>query len=178
MPSQASPQDLARAMFDALLTKDRMAAEALLREDFTFISPYDEHIDRTAYFERCWPNSTQFKAFEIKFIAEQDDAAFVLYEAKTKSNETFRNTEHFITEGGRIKSVEVFFDNAPPPLAAKSRDEKRREEKRREEKKLVECGASFTNKLLATVPGICVGPDQHPIRICAGPTMTRLQMAP
>ncbi len=47
--------DLIRKYFSANENKDRKAVESLLTDDFVFTSPYDYHIDREAYFKRCWP---------------------------------------------------------------------------------------------------------------------------
>ena len=44
--------DLVRRLFGAYQSKDRKVMEELLSDEFTFTSPYDDHIDRTAYFER------------------------------------------------------------------------------------------------------------------------------
>ncbi|WP_371132660.1 DUF4440 domain-containing protein, partial [Phenylobacterium sp.] len=44
----------ARALYAAFMKQDRAAAEALLAPDFRFTSPYDDHIDREAWFDRCW----------------------------------------------------------------------------------------------------------------------------
>src|SRR5688572_18322604 len=46
--------DLVRRCFAAYRAKDRAAIEQLIAKDFRFTSPYDDHIDRAAYFARCW----------------------------------------------------------------------------------------------------------------------------
>ena len=43
MPSLS---ELMRAYFKAYKTKDRAALESTISSDFTFTSPYDDHIDR------------------------------------------------------------------------------------------------------------------------------------
>ena len=40
--------------FAAYMSNDRNAIEEFLSDDFTFTSPYDDHIDKAAYFEKCW----------------------------------------------------------------------------------------------------------------------------
>src|SRR5260370_637676 len=50
--------DLIRSYFAAYKTRDRKALEDAFADDFTFTSPYDDAIDKAAYFERCWPIST------------------------------------------------------------------------------------------------------------------------
>ena len=43
--------DLVRRVFHAYQTADRSEIEPLLADDFTFTSPYDDHLDRAAYFD-------------------------------------------------------------------------------------------------------------------------------
>lgn len=58
--------NLVRRLFGAYQSKDRQVVEELLSDDFTFTSPYDDHIDRTAYFERCWPNSDRIRTHRLE----------------------------------------------------------------------------------------------------------------
>jgi hypothetical protein len=103
------PEILARRCFEAFFAADRAAMEALLHDDFTFTSPYDAHIDRAAYFNRCWPGAGSFTAFEIKsVIADGADGCIVLYEGAS-AKAKFRNIEHMRCHNGRIVSTEVFF---------------------------------------------------------------------
>ncbi|HEV7691102.1 MAG TPA: hypothetical protein VGO52_09780 [Hyphomonadaceae bacterium] len=44
------------AAYGAYETDDRETLERLIASDFSFTSPYDDGIDREAYFQRCWPN--------------------------------------------------------------------------------------------------------------------------
>ena len=101
--------DLVRKYFRAYETKDRKAVEALLSDDFTFTSPYDDHIDREEYFERCWPSSERISAFSIEKLFEQGNEVFVRYQLQPKAGESFRNTEHMTIEDGKIKQVDVYF---------------------------------------------------------------------
>jgi ketosteroid isomerase-like protein len=105
----ANVSDLVRRYFAAYETKDREAIAGLLADDFTFTSPYDDHIDLKTYFERCWPNSANMRSFRVVKLFEQGDEAFILYEGQFKGSEIFRNTEFFLTDGTRIKAVEVYF---------------------------------------------------------------------
>jgi ketosteroid isomerase-like protein len=101
--------ELVRRCFAAYQAQDRAAMEALLAEDFTFTSPYDDHIDRACYFERCWSSSVTMRSFRAVRIVEQGDEAFILYEAVFAAGPPVRNVEYFRTKDGKIKSVEVFF---------------------------------------------------------------------
>jgi ketosteroid isomerase-like protein len=98
-----------RALFSAFMSGDRPRAEALLSDQFTFTSPYDDAIDKAAYFERCWPNSSRLKEQTIERVAVDGDGAFVLYRAVTVDGKRFHNTELFLFDGDRIRSVDVFF---------------------------------------------------------------------
>src|SRR5436190_16547011 len=104
----ADIEKLVRSCFDAYATKDRVAIEALLADDFHFTSPLDNRIDRKTYFEVCWPNSERIDGFDIERLAIDGDHAFVTYEGRMR-RETFRNTEVHTVRGGKIAEVEVYF---------------------------------------------------------------------
>ena len=108
MPTKS---ELIRSCFAAYRTGDRKVLEDAFADDFTFTSPYDDAIDKAAYFERCWPISTSghMVSNEVERIFEQGDAAFVTYRVLTRTGDTFRNTEFFVFEGERVKSVDVYF---------------------------------------------------------------------
>lgn len=100
---------LIRRYFAAYLAKDRAAAAELLSEDFTFTSPLDDHISRERYFTRCWPNSAHQRAFHFEEILADEHGGFVTYTCERTDGLTFRNTEYFTVEEGRITAVEVYF---------------------------------------------------------------------
>ena len=105
--------DLVRKYYAAYESKDRKVVEALLSDDFRFTSPYDDHIDRAAYFKKCWPNSANIRAFHIESLFENSGEAMVHYELEPNSGDPFRNTEHFRFERNKIKAIEVFFGSLP-----------------------------------------------------------------
>jgi ketosteroid isomerase-like protein len=98
-----------RACFEAYRTKDRAAIEALIADDFHFTSPYDDRIDRKAYFERCWPNADKIKGHRIEKLFAQRGEAFALYEIETLSGARWRNTEFFRVRDGKLIEVQVYF---------------------------------------------------------------------
>jgi ketosteroid isomerase-like protein len=99
-----------RAMFAAYRNKTRKVVEDVLADDFTFTSPYDDAIDKATYFDRCWPNSLERIATnETERIFVQGAEAFVTYRVVTKQGDEFRNTEFFVFDGDRIKSINVYF---------------------------------------------------------------------
>lgn len=97
------------AAYGAYETDDRETLERLIAADFTFTSPYDDGIDRKAYFERCWPNHETTAKMKIERIFIEGDSAFVTYLMKSTSGRSSRNTEYLSFRGGKIASVEVYF---------------------------------------------------------------------
>jgi ketosteroid isomerase-like protein len=110
--------ETAKAVFLAFARKDRQAIEQLLADDFRFTSPYDNRIDRAAYFERCWPNSENASEFRFVETARAGDKVFVSYEATWAGGIGGRNTEILTVRDGKVHEVEVFFGwNTPHPAA-------------------------------------------------------------
>jgi ketosteroid isomerase-like protein len=108
MPARRK-SDIIRSCFDVYRSKDRKTIEGLLTDDFTFTSPYDDAIDKTAYFERCWPNSDRIQTHVLEKICEEGSEAFVLYRCITKEGKEFRNIEHFTFDGDRTSRIGVYF---------------------------------------------------------------------
>lgn len=98
-----------RRLYAAFMAQDRTVPEAVLAGDFTFTSPFDDAIDKEAWFRRCWPGSALFESLAVETIAEDGDNAFVLYRCVTKAGTTFRNVERVSFADERIRGVEVFF---------------------------------------------------------------------
>lgn len=108
---------IARACYEAYVTKDRDAIEALLAEDFHFTSPLDNWLDRATYFERCWPNSKMTEGFDFIHLVPDGDRVFVTYEGRA-AGRRFRNTEILTIRGGQITEVEVYFGWSIPHKAS------------------------------------------------------------
>jgi ketosteroid isomerase-like protein len=100
---------LARRCYEAYERKDRQMIEGLVAEDFSFTSPYDDHIDRRTYFERCWPNAERIGSFDFVEIMAEGSRAFVLYEVTPVGGTAFRNAEHLTFRDGKLIAAEVFF---------------------------------------------------------------------
>jgi ketosteroid isomerase-like protein len=101
--------ELARASYAAYETGDRQTLEDLIADDFRFWSPVDDGIDRTAYFERCWPNHEHLVAFRFVRLVEDGDAVIVTYESERKDGVRFRNTEVLTFAGDKLTTAEVYF---------------------------------------------------------------------
>ena len=108
---------IACACYQAYVTKDRAALEALIADDFHFTSPLDNRLDRATYFERCWPNSERIEGFELVNLVPDDDRVFVTYEARIKGGGRFRNTEILTLREGQIIDAQVYFGWSIPHQA-------------------------------------------------------------
>jgi len=108
-PGWSPAAEVVRRLFAAYLAQDRAAAEALVAEDFRFTSPQDDHIDRAAYFERCFPTAERVRRQEIQRLARTGDDVFVLYEYELQTGAVHRNAELLTVRSGRVVEVQVFF---------------------------------------------------------------------
>lgn len=105
--------EIARRYFEVYQAADREALEALLHEDFTFTSPWDDHISRARYFEHCFPHAGEFRfRFPLKIFVHGDEAV-IIYHTDGKTGGAFHNAELFKFEDGRIRSIDVFFGFIP-----------------------------------------------------------------
>ena len=100
---------IARACYEAYVTKDRSAIESIIADDFHFTSPLDNRINRATYFERCWPNSERTEGFHFIHLLPDGDRVFVTYEGHAKGGRGFRNTEILTFRDGQIIEAEVYF---------------------------------------------------------------------
>jgi ketosteroid isomerase-like protein len=101
--------EIIRALFAAYLLNDRKAVEDAFTDDFRFTSPYDDEIDKPTYFVRCWGVTDWIERHELERIFVEGDEAFVTYRCLAKGGKSFRNTEFFSFEGGKIKRIDVYF---------------------------------------------------------------------
>lgn len=101
--------ELIRKCFQAYESKTREVIEEILSDDFVFSSPYDNFINKEEYFKRCWPHSADMKTITVEKIFAEGNEAFVRYECVMNDGKSFRNTEFFTAENGKIKSVDVYF---------------------------------------------------------------------
>jgi ketosteroid isomerase-like protein len=106
---RGSIEAVVRAQFEAFRNRRREDSEALLAPDFTFTSPYDDAIDRDAFFARCWPPGDHFAEFRVERIAADLEGAFITYLVATDDGVQFRNTEYLAVADGQIRSAHVYF---------------------------------------------------------------------
>ena len=107
--ASARKTEIIRQLFAAYLSNDRKAVEAAFTDDFRFTSPYDDEIDKTTYFERCWRVPDWIELQTLETIMVEGEVAFVTYRCVTKGGKSFRNTEFFTFAGDRIRRIDVYF---------------------------------------------------------------------
>ncbi|MFF1878946.1 nuclear transport factor 2 family protein [Leifsonia sp. NPDC058230] len=100
--------ETAKALYNAWSNSDRDAIESLLAPDFHFTSPLDNRLDRSGYFEYCWPNSGGGGEFEFVGFGTADDRVWVTYEGH-QGAVGGRNTELITVRDGKVVDVEVYF---------------------------------------------------------------------
>jgi ketosteroid isomerase-like protein len=108
MPVQ-SKSDLIQSLFAAYHRRDRQALENLFAADFTFTTPYDDRINKSEYFARCWPPADGIKGHTLEKIFVEGDEVFVTYKCVMSDGTEFRNTEFFKFVGDRIGEINVYF---------------------------------------------------------------------
>lgn len=118
MSTDAAPTctDVVRAMFEAYLAQDREAAVRLLDDSVSFTSPQDDHIDKAAYLERCFPTADRLRSQEIrKLVAADEENAFVMYEYELTTGARHRNAELITVRNGKAVEIQVFFGGTVHP---------------------------------------------------------------
>ncbi|HEX4271081.1 MAG TPA: nuclear transport factor 2 family protein [Rhizomicrobium sp.] len=114
--------EIAKGYYRAYETNDRSFVENNLAPGFTFTSPFDDHIDRDAYFARCWPKAHIHKAFHFAVLVQSGDQVMIVYDGEhfepsaVHPSARWRNAELMTFEKGKLKSVEVFFGDPPSGL--------------------------------------------------------------
>jgi ketosteroid isomerase-like protein len=120
MTTTRSAAEIARASYEAFVRRDRQTMESLLSDDFTFTSPYDDHIDRATYFARCWPYGETIQYFRVLSLMESDGEVMIAYEITPRGSNAFRNSERLRVQDGKVTEVEVFFGALPEPASAQT----------------------------------------------------------
>jgi len=109
------PDDVERTirnLFAAYLANDREQVSDALADDFRFVSPFDDDINKADYFERCWRDTGWIARHDIERIFAAGDEAFVTYRCLARDGRSFRNTEFFTFEAGKVRRIEVYFGAA------------------------------------------------------------------
>ncbi|WP_405966151.1 nuclear transport factor 2 family protein [Streptomyces sp. NBC_00015] len=105
-----SPTAVAEAAFQHYRSQDRAAAFALYADGFSFTSPQDDHIDKAAFFERCFPTADRMTEQRLLHVIPADEElVFLHYEYVLTTGDRHRNMEAITVRDGLIQEVQVFF---------------------------------------------------------------------
>ncbi|WFU41900.1 nuclear transport factor 2 family protein [Bradyrhizobium sp. CB82] len=105
----ADRESLIKDLFSAYLANDRHRVANALADSFRFTSPFDDNLDKQAYFDRCWRDTGWIARHDIERIFVQGDEAFVTYRCLATDGKSFRNTEFVTFAGDRIARIDVYF---------------------------------------------------------------------
>jgi ketosteroid isomerase-like protein len=93
--------------------------DLLLTDDFTFTSPRDAHISKSAFKTGCWDTQHALIAgHDLERVLVSGDQAFVRYTCRTKNGKSFRNVEYLQLKDNRIEAIECYFGGVGYPSAA------------------------------------------------------------
>ena len=98
--------------------------DMLLTEDFTFTSPVDDRISKSAFKTGCWETQHSLIAgHDLERVFVKGDQAFVRYLCRTKHGKSFRNVEYLQLREQKIEAIECYFGGVGYPSAANKRQE-------------------------------------------------------
>lgn len=107
---RSKSQEVVRNYYAAWDTKDWHRIDILLADDFTFSSPLDDHLSKSAFKAGCWDTQVAYiDRFDLKQVVGTDNEAFVMYVCHTTNGKTFRNVEYFQLRGAQVQAVECYF---------------------------------------------------------------------
>ena len=110
--TELSPKNEAtvRKYYTGWERKDWRAFNMLLTDDFTFTSPLDARISKSAFKAGCWDTQIAFIGrFDLEHVVGRGNDAFVMYVCHTTNDKTFRNVEYLRLKGEQVEAVECYF---------------------------------------------------------------------
>lgn len=102
-------------------TKDWHPLDILLADDFTFTSPLDDHINKSAFKAKCWDSQIAFvERIDLQHVIGRGNEAFAMYVGHTTNGKTFRNVEYLRLKGEQVQAIECYFgaQNSFPSAAS------------------------------------------------------------
>lgn len=93
--------------------------DMILTDDFTFTSPLDDRISKSAFRQGCWDTQHALIAgHDLERVFVIGDQAFVRYTCRTKNGKSFRNVEYLQLRDQKIEAIECYFGGSGYPSAA------------------------------------------------------------
>jgi ketosteroid isomerase-like protein len=116
-------EETIRKYYTAWETKEWHPVDILLADDFTFSSPLDDHISKSAFKKGCWDTQIAFiERHDLKRVLGTGDEAFVMYVCHTTNGKTFRNVEYLRLKDQQVQAIECYFgaqNNFPSAVSGK-----------------------------------------------------------
>jgi hypothetical protein len=116
-------EETIRKYYAAWETKEWRPVDILLADDFTFSSPLDDHISKSAFKKGCWDTQSAFiERQDLKRVLGTGDEAFVMYVCHTTNGKTFRNVEYLRLKDQQVEAIECYFgaqNNFPSAVSGK-----------------------------------------------------------
>jgi ketosteroid isomerase-like protein len=86
------------------------AATLLLANNLSFTSPQDDHIDKAAYLERCFPTADHFVSTQVRTAVEVEPGLVIWrYAYELADGSRFSNVEEITVLDGRVTEIRVYF---------------------------------------------------------------------
>jgi ketosteroid isomerase-like protein len=105
----ADVKQIAQDSYRAFAAGDRDFFERHLADDLAFSSPPDPQLDRSGYFEKCWPGAGRGQEIDFVRVIESGNEVVVTYELHRPDGSAGRNTEVLTFDGDKIARIEVYF---------------------------------------------------------------------
>jgi len=103
-------EETVRKYYKEWETKDWHPVDILLADDFTFTSPLDDHISKSAFRAGCWDTQIAFiERFDLRHVIGTGNEAFVMYVCHTTNGKTFRNVEYLRLRDEQVEAIECYF---------------------------------------------------------------------
>jgi ketosteroid isomerase-like protein len=108
--SPMTTEQLIRQYYASYEKKDWRLMDSLLADNFTFTSPNDDdHISKSAFKARCWPQSKLIERFELENVLTDGSNALVKNLCRTIKGTSILNVDYFRVDNGRITAIECYF---------------------------------------------------------------------
>ena len=109
----ASPGEIVEQYFDAWTSKDFETARSLLQDDLSFIGPIETLDNADALMESINGLAQIVTGAERRGLVEQGDEVCVIYDLHTIPVPDAPVAEWHTVRGGKIVSMQAFFDARP-----------------------------------------------------------------
>jgi ketosteroid isomerase-like protein len=102
--------EVVRRFYVAYQEQDVETARRLLSDDVTFTSPQDDHIDKAAYLERCFPTASRFVWTDVHEPVEAEPGLVIWrYAYELQDGGRFSNVEEITVRDDRVITIRVYF---------------------------------------------------------------------